>query len=176
MYVVKRVSIFIALLATTSMINAQATPTAARRGDLQVGVGFSDANSDAQPERYKGFALYSDFDFKKHWGAEAEFHIVKDPTPAGRYEKTYEIGGRYFQTYGRFVPYAKLMVGRGVFNYANNTANLAYNMWAGGIGLDYRIKSYLNARGDFEYQNWSGFPPHGLTPTMYTVGVAYHFN
>lgn len=172
---VTRVLIFIGLLGAASVLHAQATPTASRWGDLQIGAGFSDANSDAQPERYKGFAIYSDFDFRRHLGVEAEFHLVKDPTPNNRYEKTYEIGGRYFLTYGRFVPYGKIMVGRGVFNYANNVANLAYNMLAGGVGLDYKIKPYLNARGDFEYQHWSGFPPHGLTPTVITVGVAYHF-
>ena len=55
-------------------------------------------------------------------------------------------------------------------------ANLAYNMFALGGGLDYKIKSYITVRGDFEFQHWSGFPPNGLTPMVGTVGVAYHFH
>jgi hypothetical protein len=173
--VVKRVLICIGLLGATSLLHAQASPTASRWGDLQVGGGYSFANSDYSPEHYKGFTVYSDFDFTRHWGVEAEFRFVKSPSPANEYEKTYEIGGRYFRTYGRFNPYAKLLVGRGVFNFPNDSANLAYNMLAAGAGLDYRVKSYLNVRGDFEYQHWSGFMNDSLAPTVATIGVAYHF-
>ncbi len=176
----KRVSIFIALLATTFMVHAQATPTASRWGDLQIGAGYSFAHSDYSPDLYHGFGIYTDFDFTRHLGVEAEFHFNKSSSPAQYYEKTYEIGGRYFRTYGRVSPYAKIMIGRGVFNYANNSANLAYNMAAGGGGADIRIKRYLNFRGDVEYQYWSGFEnnlgqANGLTPFVTTIGLAYHF-
>jgi hypothetical protein len=68
------------------------------------------------------------------------------------------------------------MYGRGVFNFQNNVANLAYNMFAGGAGTDIRINRFLNARADFEYQDWFGFPPHGLSPMVGTAGIAYHFH
>ena len=68
------------------------------------------------------------------------------------------------------------MIGRGVFNYpAYYHANLAYNMYAPGAGVDVRIKSYLNVRGDFEYQQWPSFPPNGLSPAVLSIGAAYHF-
>lgn len=173
---VKRVLIFVGLLGTASVLHAQATPAASRLGDLQIGAGYSNANSDYSPTtRYQGFAIYGDFDFIPHFGVEAEFHLVSEHTSNQYYEKTYEVGGRYFRTYGPFIPYAKLMVGRGVFNYQFSQANLAYNMFAAGAGLDYKLRSYLNLRGDFEYQRWNGFPPRGLAPTVVTVGVAYHF-
>jgi len=48
-------------------------------------------------------------------------------------------------------------------------------MVAGGVGVDYKALPYLYVRGDFEYQKWFGFTPKGLTPSLLTIGVAYHF-
>jgi Outer membrane protein beta-barrel domain len=173
--VLKRFYILIGLLAAPSLLHGQAAPTASRFGDLQLGVGYGIADSDYSPEKFKGIAAYADFDFTPHLGAEVEFRQLNDPAPAGLYEKTYEGGVRYHRSYGRLSPYAKGMYGRGVFNYQYGAANIAYNMFAIGAGADYRVLSYLNVRFDFEYQSWSGFPPHGLSPTVGTFGVAYHF-
>jgi hypothetical protein len=48
-------------------------------------------------------------------------------------------------------------------------------MFAGGAGVDVKILPYLNVRADSEYQDWMGFPATGLTPLLFTIGVAYHF-
>jgi opacity protein-like surface antigen len=176
MLVLIRLSVFLGVLGAATLLHAQASPTASRLGDLQIGAGFSTANPDYSPSRFNGFAVYADFDFTQHLGVEAEFHYVKGPSPDDFYEKTYEVGGRYHRTYGRIVPYAKGMVGRGVFNFQYGIANLAYNMFAGGIGVDYKLKPYLNLRADYEYQHWMGFPPDGLTPQVLTFGAAYHFH
>ncbi|MBS1823630.1 MAG: porin family protein [Acidobacteria bacterium] len=174
----KRILIAVSLLGTPAMLLAQASPTASRAGDLQIGAGFSNANTDYLPYRVNGYTGYIDFDFYKHFGVEAEFRYLNDGK-TNIYEKTYEVGGRYSRVYrNRYVPYVKLMYGRGVFNYATNGqtyANLAYNMFAGGAGLDYRLLPYLNLRADYEYQRWMSFPPNGLTPTVITIGAAYHF-
>jgi Outer membrane protein beta-barrel domain len=177
MYVLTRILIFIALVSGTSMLHAQASPTATRLGDLKIGGGYSNANTDYVPERVSGGTAYVDFDFRPHIGIEGEFHYVKH-NPSNIYEKSYQVGGRYFRTYHKFVPYGKLMYGRGVFNFADfgvTTANLAYNMLVGGVGVDYKALPWLYVRGDFEYQRWFGFPPNGLTPTIVTIGAAYHF-
>jgi hypothetical protein len=51
-------------------------------------------------------------------GSRGEFHQVNDSNSiVGIYERTYEIGPRYVRKYGRLERYAKLMYGRGVFNY-----------------------------------------------------------
>ena len=171
----RRLWILMVLLAAPVFLRAQASPTASRFGDLQIGVGYGLANSDYSPQRFKGIAAYADFDFTPHLGAEAEFRLLNDPSPASLYEKTYEIGMRYHRSYRRLTPYAKAMFGRGVFNYQYGAANIAYNMFALGGGVDYRVLPYLNLRADFEYQTWSGFPPNGLTPTVGTIGLAYHF-
>jgi Outer membrane protein beta-barrel domain len=175
-YVLTRVIVFIGLLGTAPILHAQSAPTASRALDLKIGGSFATANSD-YADRYNGGAAYINFDFLPHIGVEGEFHFVKDSSDL--YEKTYEVGGRYFRTYGKFVPYAKVMYGRGVFNFPaladGFRPNLAYNLAAGGIGVDYKVKRYLYVRADWEYQNGFGFQNSSLSPSILTVGAAYHF-
>jgi hypothetical protein len=175
-YVLTRVIIFIGLLCTAPMLLSQSAPTATRPGDLKIGGGFSIANSDYY-KHFNGGAAYLNYDFLHHVGVEGEFHFVSGST--GLYEKTYEVGGRYFRTYGKFVPYAKVMYGRGVFNYPplpdGFRANLAYNLVAAGIGVDYKVKPWLYARADWEYQEWFGFQGSSLTPNIFIFGAAYRF-
>lgn len=177
--------LLILTLTVSAQLHGQASPTASRVADLQAGGTFNFASPDYTQKTFKGFGFYTTFDFKSHFGVEAEFHQLNGPTSAeGIYERTYEIGPRYVLHYGRFSPYAKIMFGRGVFNFpvsasnlTNGTAaNLAYNMWAGGIGTDYRLRRSINIRADYEFQQWGGFPPHGLTPRVLSIGVAYHFH
>lgn len=177
---------------------SQSSPTASRLGDLQVGGEYSSANSDYVGNRIRGFGFYGTFDFKSHYGVELNFHQLNDPNSIV-YERSYEAGGRYIiKHYNRFTPYVKGMYGRGVFNFpagcidattglplacgAPNSvlskdaaANLAYNQLIGAGGVDIAVHPRINVRAEFEYQHWFGFPPHGLTPTMVNIGVAYHF-
>lgn len=175
--------LFFALALCAPLLHGQASPTASRAGDLQVGGGFSSAASD-YGRRFNGGFAYFDFDFRQHFGIEGNFHFVKQSNYT-LYEKTYEIGGRYLRTYGNFVPYGKVMYGRGVFNFppcpppadqSKACANLAYNLYALGAGVDYKLNTSIHLRGDFEYQRWPGFPPTGLTPVLISVGAAYHFH
>jgi len=182
MYVLKQLFILVLfVLGTASLAHAQAEPTAKRTADLQVGFGFANANTDYVPNRVNGETIYFTFDFTHRFGIEGSFRYLKD-NPTNIYEKTYEIGGRYYHPIRpayKLVPYAKLLYGRGVFNFATNGvtyANLAYNMIAGGAGLDYKLVRSVNLRADFEYQRWPSFPPHGLTPSVVTIGAAYHFH
>ncbi len=170
---------------TAARLHGQATATASRVGDLQIGVMFNLANSDYRPDNFKGYGFYSTYDFKYHVGIEGEFHQISDPDATeGIYERTYEIGPRYVLHYGRFAPYAKVMYGRGVFNYPpvfgdpkiGPIANLAYNIFAIGGGVDYHARPWLNVRAEYEYQQWLSFPPNGLTPRIFSVGAAYRFN
>jgi Outer membrane protein beta-barrel domain len=158
------------------MLHAQAAPTASRSGDLKIGGGFSSADSD-YGQRFNGGAAYLNYDFRPHIGVEGEFHFVSGENQL--YEKTYEVGGRYFRTYGKFVPYAKVMYGRGVFNFPplpnGARANLAYNLVAGGVGVDYKVLPILYVRADWEYQHWFGFANSSLQPNILTLGAAYHF-
>ena len=155
---------------------AQATvATASRTADLQLGGGVSYAASSDYGPPITGFKLYGTYDFKTHFGIEANFNQISSHDGSSLYERTYELGGRYVLHYGRINPYARVMYGRGVFNFPANIANLAFNMGVAGGGADFNLRPHINIRGDYEYQNWSGFPPHGLTPHVVSVGVAYHF-
>lgn len=179
-----------ALLFVSSFATAfaQSRPTAARLGDLQVGGGVSLSREDYLTNRLTGFNIYADFDFRPHWGVELNFHQLNDRTqvanPNGTggtistkvYERTYEVGGRYLVCHcRRFVPYAKGLYGRGVYNFPFDAANLAYNMAVAGGGVDYGVTKRINIRADYEYQKWFGFQYSGLTPQLFTVGAAYHF-
>lgn len=145
---------------------------------------FNLGNSDYSVNRFRGYGVYSTFDFKYHFGIQAEFHQVNDPNSTeGIYERTYLVGPRYVLQYRRFRPYIEVMYGRGVFNFAplitpkgKLGANLAYNLAAAGIGVDYRLRRSINLRANYEYQEWPDFRPHGLTPSILEFGGAYHFH
>jgi Outer membrane protein beta-barrel domain len=170
-------------------LHAQATVTASKVFDIQAGASFVGAIPDysfnGSSPKYKGYGLYSSIGFLPHIGLELDFHQVNAPSPKIEYERTYEVGGRYVLHYGRLQPYAKLMYGRGVFNFPSfptdtglAEANLAYNLLGGGGGLDFRLKPYLNVRADYEYQKWFGdqfLLPNGISPQLFSIGAAYHF-
>ena len=168
---------------TPVYLEAQASYTASRAGDLQVGVGgsFGRSNYDSPElggtgESLRGIDLYSTFDFKPHFGVEANFHQTKPSYGQQVYERTYEIGGRYVYPLGPLRPYVKAMYGRGVFNYPNDIANLAYNLYSLGAGADFRLLPSVNLRLDYEHQHWFSFPLAPLEPNLVTIGVAYHFS
>jgi opacity protein-like surface antigen len=181
----KTITLMFLISLTAARLFAQADPTASRAGDLQIGGTFNLASPDYAPRTFKGYGFYATYDFRYHIGIEGEFHQLNDPDKQQNlYERTYEIGPRYVLHYGRFAPYGKIMYGRGVFNYPpafgdpnqGPIANLAYNIFAGGAGLDYHILPGLNARAEFEYQRWLSFPPNGLTPALVSFGAAYRFH
>jgi len=157
---------------------AQSMPTATRLGDLQIGGGFVFASSDYNftPIHLLGGALYATFDNRNHWGGEFNFRHSQSTLDSTVHETTYEIGPRIFIARGPFIPYAKVLYGRGVYNFSNNVANVAYNMYTFGGGIDIPVRRSINVRGDYEYQNWIGFPLGTLHPSVVTIGVAFHFH
>ncbi len=170
---------------------AQATYTASRAGDLQVGAGVTFATSNyltpalgagftpqivGNGESLKGFALYSSFDVKTHFGAEISLRQTTPSYGANVYERTYEVGARYVYPIRSLKPFARAMYGRGVFNYPENIANIAYNLYSLGAGADFSLTRTINLRAEYEHQHWFGFPLTPLQPNLATVGVAYHFS
>lgn len=156
--------------------HGQAGPTASRSGDLQVGAGFVLGNSNYAGDTLRGVNLYTSFDIKDRYGLEFDLHQTAPTYGKSVYERTYEFGGRYVLDFKRYRPYGKVMYGRGVFNYPNNIANLAYNLYSVGGGVDYRLRPSINLRVDYERQHWFGFPILPLQPNLVTIGVAYHFH
>ena len=179
------------IVVLPSIVRAQATYTASRAGDLQLGVGgiFGSSNYltpalgagftpklEGSGDSLKGFALYSSFDFKPHFGAEISFRQTTPSYGANVSERTYEIGARYVYPIRSLKPFARAMYGRGVFNYPDNIANLAYNLYSLGAGVDFSLTRSLNVRAEYEHQHWFGFPLTPLQPNLATIGVAYHFS
>lgn len=157
--------------------HAQSLPTASRIGDLQIGGGlvFGRSSYNFNASNLIGATFYTSFD-RKILGFEADFHQVNPSSGQSVYERTYEIGARAHYVVGNMVPYGKFMIGRGVYNFPGNAANVAYNMYGYGGGADYRLLRSMNVRGDYEYQTWPGFPLGTLHPSVITVGVAFHFH
>ena len=181
----------LALGALSEGARAQATYTASRAGDLQVGAGVTFGTSNyltpalgagftppivGKGESLRGFAIYSSFDVKSHLGAEISFRQTTPSYGANVYERTYEIGARYVYPIRSLKPFARAMYGRGVFNYPGNIANIAYNLYSLGAGADFSLTRPLNLRAEYEHQHWFGFPLTPLQPNLATVGVAYHFS
>lgn len=164
------------LLGGASTLFGQAVPTASRLADVQIGAGYAMGRPDYVRQTFQGFTAYGDVDFRPHIGLEAEFHQVNSTNGDQSYERSYEIGGRYFRSYGSLVPYIKGMIGRGNFNYPTDQTNLAYTLYAGGVGADFKVGSLLRVRAEYEFQKWTDFPNGGLTPQIVTIGVAYHFS
>jgi Outer membrane protein beta-barrel domain len=164
------------LLGGVSIAFGQAAPTAARPGDAQIGIGYNLGRPDYIPQNFQGVTAYADFDFRAHFGVEAEFHQINNTSGYQSFERTYEIGGRYLRTYGPLVPYVKAMVGRGYFEYPYGQTELDYNMFAVGVGADVKVGPYLRIRGEYELQKWASFPNGGLAPQIVTIGVAYHLS
>jgi hypothetical protein len=185
------------LAAGCRMALGQASPTATRLADLQIGGSYSYANPDdatvnqmlnpnAGSVNLNGYGLYADLDLKYHLGLELDFHQLSGIDPI-LYERSYEVGPRFiWPIHERFVPYAKAMYGRGVFNFPGKgnsnavevqVANLAYNIYTFGGGIDLRILPGLNVRiADVEVQRWENFPVKNITPMVFSFGVAYHFH
>ncbi|HEY4380703.1 MAG TPA: outer membrane beta-barrel protein [Acidobacteriaceae bacterium] len=161
-----------------SSAHAQVRETASRVGDLQIGGGFVYSTSDYNftPIHLIGIAGYTTFDKRHHWGGEFDFHHNRSSADSTVYERTYEIGPRVFVARGPFIPYAKVMYGRGVYNFHNSIANVAYNIYTFGGGADFQVRRSLNVRADYEYQSWMNFPLGTLHPNVITIGVAYHFH
>lgn len=146
--------------------------------DYGQNLGFSNR---VHPDAY-GPGAYADFNYLL-WknlavGAEGEVRFLDFGTPAGIHEQNFLGGPRLiYNNGGRFRPYVKFLIGGSRFKYPSfiTDQTYTYTTLVGGGGLDI----YLNDRWilrpvDFEYQHWD-FPPSGLTPWVYSVGVAYQF-
>jgi opacity protein-like surface antigen len=167
--------LFSFLLGGATLAFGQAGPTASRAGDLQIGAGYALGHPDYPSDTFQGITAYADFDFRPHFGVEAEFHQINHSSGYQSFQRTYEIGGRYLRTYGPLVPYIKIMAGRGDFEYPFAQTDLAYNLFAAGAGADFKISNTLRLRAEYEFQRWAGFQNGGLSPRIITIAVAFRF-
>lgn len=166
-----------------SALHAQATAAATRGGIAQVGAAYTLSNEDEYPGKYlQGMTFYGTFDLNSHIGIEGNVHLVSLFKSYFDYkENSYDAGVRYVLNYRRFHPYGKGLVGFGHATapspgqIVGGSTPGTYFLFALGGGLDYSLTNKVNVRADFEYQRWPSFPPHGLTPPLFSVGAAYRF-
>jgi opacity protein-like surface antigen len=170
-------------LVLPSALHAQATAAATRGGIAQAGVAYTYSNEDQYPGKHlQGLTIYGTFDLNNHIGVEGNVHLASLFKSYFDYkEQSYDAGLRWAQHYRKFTPYAKALVGFGHATapspnqIVGGSTPGTYFLFGLGGGLDYSISNKINARADFEYQRWPNFPPHGLTPPLFNVGVAYRF-
>jgi hypothetical protein len=174
-------------------LHAQAVaPVVPQRIHISAGGYFSFGQTDYGQLHEYGPGLYGDFDYRV-WGnvevgieGEVRFlHFIANPSTCGKgtcgagiSESNLLAGPRLTYEIGRkWRPYVKFLAGGSRFHYPNFISNQTYDYttYAGGGGLDYLWTRHITVRpADFEYQHWD-FPPTGLTPWVYSAGVAYRF-
>ncbi|HEX5284534.1 MAG TPA: outer membrane beta-barrel protein [Bryocella sp.] len=165
-----------------STLHAQATAAATRGGMAQVGAGYTYSNEDEYPGKHlQGASIYGTFDLNNHLGVEGDVHMASVFKSYFNYKETsYDAGLRWAEHYRKFSPYGKALVGFGHSSavtpqqIVGGSTPGSYFLFGLGGGLDYSLSDKINVRViDFEYQRWPNFPPHGLTPPLFTFGVAY---
>jgi Outer membrane protein beta-barrel domain len=160
--------------------HAQATPTASRGLNVQIGAGWSFTTPDYGQKHTQGVTVYGTLDFTRHWGIEGDVHKTSIVTPSDIGEDSYLLGPRYVFSHNRLRPYAKALFGLGRFVYQYDNmphAAYTYKIYTFGGGVDVKATEHINIRAfDFEYQKWPGYQPSGLTPLVFTFGAAYAFH
>jgi hypothetical protein len=167
------------LLSLSSIGRAQALPTATGRGGVQVGGGYTIATPDYGQFKIQGISGFADLDLGLHWGVEGDIHYIALITPADIAENSYLIGPRFIYPVKRYKFYAKALLGVGdlvVQEVQDNIGHPAGTQFAYALGggLDIQASKHIVVRPvDVEYQHWSY--QNGLTPFVYTAGVAWKF-
>jgi len=164
--------------------NAQKLPTATSPAAyLAVGgtySGFEEQYPD--PGRVLGGAgVYVDLNVRRNLGIEGEVRWLRQNQLNGSNQTTYLVGPRFELHRGRFLPYAKAMVGDGKLVFPVNSPDYYGNFTvvAFGGGLDVNLTEKIKLRlFDFEYQDWPKFnfgygPITPITPYGLSAGISY---
>jgi len=156
---------------------AQALPAGGSLQDKwQLGVAGSIVNPGYISTLSGGGMVYGTYTPMRFLSVEARTHYTYKST--GEREFSLTGGYRFNFPMGRLVPYAGGLIGFGHFNYANPTVqgngsnSLVISYLA---GIEVPAGRHLNLRLiEVESQVWTDFPPNGLSPVVYSAGIAYH--
>ncbi len=165
-----------ALFSGISRSGAQAAPTAYGPGSY-VSLGFTaSAYQQDYGKRYiEGGTVYLDANLYRRIGVEAEFRDLAAHTSEDVKERTYLAGPKISALAHNLRPYAKLLAGRGDFDFPFHYAKGSYFVVAPGAGLDWRVgHSRLNVRViDVEYQIWPQFTFGAMHPYGASAGFSF---
>ena len=162
-------------MAATRAASGQTVPSGQAGGtSLSVGGTFSDYYLEYGQRKILGFSGFVDADSKGSLGLEGEARWLILHQTADVHASTYMIGPRYYRNMRRFQPYAKGLVGFGLFNFPYNFAHGNYLVVAPGGGVDFRINHRIRVRlVDFEYQIWPQFTYGSMSSVGVSAGIRY---
>lgn len=160
--------------ATGPAARAQAIPTATGPGAyVIVGGTFSNFEADYGRQSITGASVYLDSNFFWRYGLETEARRMVYPQ-AGERQTTLLAGPRWSFRPKTIVPYAKLLVGGGRFDFPYGYGYGNYFVVAPGAGVDLRLGQRLQVRlADFEFQMWPGFTYGSLHPYGVSAGISF---
>jgi hypothetical protein len=153
----------------------QALPTATGPGTyMAVGGMYSLYEGDYGQRKIMGGGLYVDANPYRCYGLEAEFRRLYYADNPGMNQITFLGGPKVsFRSHG-IVPYAKMLIGVGIFNFPYNYGRGSYLVLAPGAGLDWNVGQKIRVRLiDVEYQDWSQFTFGPEHPYGASIGISY---
>jgi hypothetical protein len=153
---------------------AQALPTGSGPGAYVIAGGtFSEFQADYGSRTISGAGVYVDSNVTWQLGIEAEARRMAYPD-FGERQSTLLAGPRWSFRPKGFVPYAKLLVGGGRFDFPFGFGTGNYFVVAPGAGVDLRLGERVRLRlADFEYQVWPGFTFGSIHPYGVSAGISY---
>ena len=160
-------------LSMSPLLHAQVVAAGHGGAHLFGGGYFSDFSPDYGSNRLIGVGALLDFNLHGHLGVEGEARFLRFNQTYDVHEDTYEIGPRYRWRFGRWEPYAKVMIGNGQFNFPFSYGHGGYLLVAPGAGLDIHLHRFTVRAIDYEYQHWFNFQNSSLTPNGFSSGIAY---
>lgn len=152
----------------------QALPTGYGPGAyVNAGGTFSEFQADYGSRTIAGASIYVDANLDWRYGIEAEVRRMNYPD-FGERQSTLLAGPRWSFRPKGFVPYAKLLVGGGRFDFPYGYGTGNYFVVAPGAGVDLRLGKRVRLRlADFEYQMWPGFTFGSIHPYGVSAGISY---
>jgi hypothetical protein len=160
-------------LATAKAASAQADVTAGGGGRyIAVGAGGAFFNSNYGQRWVSGYSIYADVNRDHRYGAEFRAQSLRFNQEQGIRETSYLLGPRMSFPHGNWLPYARVLLGGGIFNAPYNYAEGSYFVVAPGGGVDYVRGRFRYRIADIEYQAWPNFTFGELHPWGYNTGIS----
>lgn len=169
--------LFSLVICSGRMLQGQAVYTANGPGSyVSLGATISGFESDYGHTLLGGGSVFLDANLYRRIGVEAEARISRLHSDDDLRESTYLVGPKVSALGRTWRPYAKLLVGRGQFNFPFGYAHGSYVLAAPGFGLDWRL---LHNRAmirvvDFEYQDWPKFSYGSIHPYGMSTGLSVY--
>ena len=163
------------LAASTGIARAQAIYTADGPGSYTaVGGTYSLYQSGYGQAHASGASAFIDAHLYRRIGLEVKANWLSLPTDNGTRERTYLVGPKLALKGRTIRPYARILAGRGEFDFPFGYAKGSYLVLAPGGGLDWRVhNSRLILRLiDVEYQVWHSFSYGSLHPYGISTGLS----